>query len=304
MNKSEKNVWATIAALVAHVIFGLAFLFTKIALESASPMVFIADRYVIAFLGLTLVMVVRRKWIRINKNIWKVILMSFFQPVLYFIFETYGIDFTTSSFSSVMISLTPIMSMIFGMFFLREVPSPMQYVFSAMSVAGIVIIALLGKADGTVTLPGVFLLLGAVLSSVGYNVTSRKIAGEFDAFERTYVMAITGMISFVLIAVIENINNPVNLVTPFLTPSYVMSILFLAIVSSIIAYFLLNYANTYMPVAKTTAFSNITTVVSVLAGAVFLDEKLTLVSVGCILMIIAGVWGVQRLGVREKIEGK
>ena len=63
---------------------------------------------------------------------------------------------------------------------------------------------------------------------------------------------------------------------------------------------LLNYANTYLPVAKTTAFSNITTVVSVIAGIIFLDEKLSLASLISAVMIIVGVWGVQILSVKKK----
>ena len=56
----------------------------------------------------------------------------------------------------------------------------------------------------------------------------------------------------------------------------------------------LNFANTYLPVAKTTAFSNLTTVVSVLAGAIFLNEKLGIISALGIVMIITGVWGAQK----------
>ena len=66
-----------------------------------------------------------------------------------------------------------------------------------------------------------------------------------------------------------------------------------------VAFLLLNYANTYLPVAKTTAFSNVTTVVSVIAGAVFLGEKITPVTVVSGVMIIAGVMGVQMIGMRE-----
>lgn len=298
----NKIVSATIAALAAQVIFGFSFMFTKIALQYASPLTVIAARYIVAFLGLTVVMLLTKTKIKFTKNIWKLIIMSIFQPVLYFLCESYGIKMTTSAFSSIMISLIPVVSMVSGIFILKEIPSPMQYVFTALSVLGVIIMALAGNADGTVTLLGILLLFGAVLSSVAYNTASRKISTEFSTLERTYAMTIIGLIVFTAIAFAENINNPQNIIVQFERPSYILAILYLGLVSSVGAFLLLNYANTYLPVAKTTVFSNITTVVSVLAGAVFLEEKLSLEAVISVAMIIAGVWGVQMQNVRKKVQ--
>lgn len=296
----NKVTSATLAALLAQVIFGFSFMSTKIALNYASPTTVIADRYIVAFLGLTIVMLIKKVKFVFSKNIWKLILMSIFQPVMYFLFESYGIKLTTSGFSSVMIALIPVVSMVSGIFILREIPSKMQYVFSLLSVLGVVIMAVSGKADGTVTVLGVILLFGAVISSVAYNTTSRKISDEFGVMERTYAMAVIGLIVFLAIALGENIKAPQNIIIHFKNPSYTMAIVYLGIFSSVIAFLLLNYANTYLPVAKTTAFSNITTVVSVIAGIIFLDEKLSLASLISAVMIIVGVWGVQILSVKKK----
>ncbi|MBR5808783.1 MAG: DMT family transporter, partial [Clostridia bacterium] len=235
-------------------------------------------------------------------DIWKLIVMSLFQPVLYFLFETYGIKLTTSAFSSIMIALIPVVCMISGIFLLKEVPRPMQYIFTALSVSGVAMVALAGKADGTVTPLGVLLLLGAVLSAATYNITSRKISREFSPLERTYAQTILGLAIFLTIAIIENRNAPQNLVINFANPKYCWSIFYLGIVSLVIAFVLLNYANTHLPVAKTTVFSNITTVVSVIAGAIFLKETFTWQTALATVMIVVGVWGVQVLKVKNKEE--
>ena len=284
---------ATLAALGAQVIFGFSFMFTKIALESASPMTVIANRYMVASLGLSLVMLITKTKINLKRNLTKLIMMSVFQPVLYFVFESYGIKLTTSAFSSVVISMIPVVSMVSGIFVLKEVPSPLQYVFSFLSVGGVVIMSLAGSADGTVSAAGIILLLGAVFSSVAYNVTSRKISAEFSVFERTYAMTVIGLIVFTLISVLQNIDNPVNVISAFGSGAYTLAILYLGIFSSVAAFLLLNFANTYLPVAKTTVFSNITTVVSVIAGMIFLKEKFTWETAFSTIMIVAGVWGVQ-----------
>ena len=296
----NKILFATLAAFMAQVIFGFSFMFTKIALGYASPLTVIADRYIGAFLGLTVVMLIKRQKMKINKNIWKLAVMSLFQPVLYFIFESYGIEMTTSGFSAVMISLIPVVAMFSGIFVLKEIPSPLQYIFTALSVGGVVVMTLAGSADGTVKPLGVVLLLGAVLSSVAYNIASRKISAEFTAFERTYAMTVVGLGVFMVIALAENFKNPENIFTPFLNMPYVWAILYLGVVSSVIAFLLLNYANTYLPVAKTTVFSNLTTVVSVIAGALFLGEGFGPQQALSTAMIIIGVWGVQMLSVKKK----
>ena len=167
---------------------------------------------------------------------------------------------------------------------------------------GVVIVALAGKADGTVTPLGVLLLFGAVVSSATYNITSRKISGEFSALERTYAQTIIGLFVFVVIALFENIKTPQNLVIHFANPEYFWAIFYLGIVSSVLAFVLLNYANSHLPVAKTTVFANITTVVSVIAGAIFLKEKFTWQTALATSMIIVGVWGVQALQVKNKRE--
>lgn len=297
---NNKTVKATLAALGAQIIFGFSFMFTKIALNSSTPLTVIADRYLMAFLGMSVVMLFTKTKIKFTKNIWKLVLMSLFQPVLYFLFETYGIKLTTSAFSSIMIALIPVVCMISGIFLLKEVPRPMQYVFTVLSVMGVVIVALAGKADGTVTLSGVVLLFGAVLSSATYNITSRKISGEFSALERTYAQTVIGLLVFLAVALCENITSPQNLIVNFQNAEYFWAIFYLGIVSSVVAFVLLNYANTHLPVAKTTVFSNITTVVSVIAGSIFLNEKFTWETAVATTMIIVGVWGVQALQVKNK----
>lgn len=298
--KKYITIFATMAALGAQIIFGFSFMFTKISLNYASPMTVIADRYMVAFLGMTLVMLLTKQKIRFKKGMWKIILMALFQPVLYFLFETYGIKLTTSAFSSIMISLIPVVSMICGIFTLKELPSPMQYVFSAVSVIGVVIMTLSGKSSGTVTALGILLLAGAVLSSVAFNISSRKISAEFTVVERTYATTVIGLVSFAVIALMENIKKPVNIITPFLSQSYLWAILYLGVLSSVVAFLLMNFANTYLPVAKTTVFANVTTVISVIAGMVFLDEKITVWVVISTVMIVIGVTGVQLLNVKSR----
>lgn len=291
--EKNKTVQATLAALFAQIIFGFSFMFTKICLETASPFVVIADRYLIAFLALSIIMLFSKTKFRWKKGMGTLFLMTFFQPVCYFILETYGIRLTGSSFSAVMIAMIPVISMIGGIFFLGEIPSLLQYIFTGLSVGGVVVVTLSQSVDGVVTLPGFLCLLGAVLASVAYNITSRSISKKFTPMERTYAMTGIGLIVFLGIALVENQAEPMKIFCSFTSVSYTAGILYLGVVSSVLAFFFLNYANTYLPVSKTTVFSNLTTVVSVVAGVFVLGERFSLIAWLATVLIIIGVLGAQ-----------
>ena len=298
--KNKQSVFAVLSALLAQVIFGLSFLFTKICLNTSSALVVIANRYLIAFIGLTSVMIITRTKFRIQKNMWKLLLMSLFQPIVYFLCETYGIQMTNSSFSAVMIAMIPIVAMIGGIFFLGEKPTVWQYFFSILSTAGVILIAVTGVEEGSVLPLGILLLTFAVIASAGYNITSRYISKDFSVLERTYAMTLVGFVSFMVLAFLENVSNPFALISGFSDLEYTGDIFYLGIVSSVIAFLCLNYANTHLPVSKTTVFSNLTTVVSVVAGVLILKEPFSQSAIIGTVMIILGVIGVQILQVKQK----
>ena len=72
------------------------------------------------------------------------------------------------------------------------------------------------------------------------------------------------------------------------------SMVYLSLFSSIAAFLLINFASGELTVAKTTAFCNLTTVISVFAGVIFLGEPFTALSLAASAVIIVGVWGVQK----------
>ena len=290
---AEKKAMA--AAFFACFVFGLSFLFSKMALEIVSPAVLLTFRFGLAFLLMNLLLLTGK--VRLNlkgKNLGGLFLLGFLQPVIYFFCENYGIQMTTATFSAVIIALIPIAALLGGMIFLKEIPSLLQTLFLILSVAGAAVMALWKGGEGTVTPLGVILLFCAVIASASFNALSRKTSVDFSPFERTYMMFVVGLLFFLPVALWETGFRADTLFSYLRYPEVLAATLFLGAACSFLAFLCLNYANTHLPVARTTAFSNVTTVVSVFAGAVFLGEKLTFGTLAASLMIIVGVWGVQR----------
>lgn len=80
-----------------------------------------------------------------------------------------------------------------------------------------------------------------------------------------------GFISFNLIAIIEHINKgTVNVYfKPFTNGTFLISILYLGLFSSLLTAFLLNYSLSYIEAAKVSVFSNLSTLITIIAGVLY-----------------------------------
>ena len=298
----RKVLWGTLAALCGNSIFGFSFMFSRVALQVASPFVMLMYRFCLAFAFMTVVVLWAKKtnrqgWLRFRLS-WKeaapLALLGLIQPVLYFLCESYGISMTNATVSGVIIALIPIVALAAGAVLLGEKPTWRQVLFSLLSIAGVVVMTLQQSSGGDIRPLGVALLVGAVISGAAFNMLSRRLSGKFSALERTYVMMLVGAVIFTLLAVVECRQAPAALLAPLQIGPFMLAMLYLSLLSSILAFLCLNYAATVLPVSKSTAFCNVTTVLSVFAGVVFLGESITLVSVIAAAVIIIGVFGVQR----------
>lgn len=303
METQKKSILpATLAALAGNSIFGFSFMFSRIALAEASPFVMLMYRFVLAFAAINLIALWshrRRKqgWLRFSlhgKPLAPLIALGLIQPVAYFLCESYGISMTNATVSGVIIALIPIMALAAGFLFMGERPSWKQAMFSLLSIAGVVVMTLQQSAGGTVQPWGVVLLIGAVICGAAFNIISRRLSGTFSALERTYVMMLMAAAAFTALAVIETKGNAAQLLAPAAKLPFMGAMLYLSLFSSILAFLCLNYAATILPVGKSTAFCNVTTVLSVFAGVVFLGEPVSVVSLIAAAVIIVGVFGVQK----------
>lgn len=295
-------VGAMIAAALSNCIFGFSFMFSKMAMEVAAPSVLLAWRFVFALALMSLVMLTGKARVRFRgrgRELGMLVLLGVFQPMMYFVCESYGILWSTPTFSGVMIALVPIASLAFAALFVGERPTRGQIAFSLLSIAGLLMITLRETGEGTVQARGVAMLLGAIVSAVGFNIVSRRLACSFSPFERTYMMFLIGAVFFSGYALIET-SNPAAILAPLSQPRFVLSVAYLGGLSSVAAFLLLNYGLTYLTVSRSTAFSNLTTVVSVLAGTLFYGDALSPLSAVASLMIIVGVWGVQKMHLRRR----
>lgn len=287
----KTSTLATLASLAGYSIFGFSFLFSKLALDMTTPFVLLSFRFLTAFLVLNLLLLAGKAKISLKgKPVLPLLLMGVVQPVIYFICEAYGIAMTSSSFSGIMIGLVPVAGLIFGVLFLKEKCTVFQAVCTLCSVVGVALTT--GGGMGEFSLPGFLLLLGAVTSGALFTVLSRSIANHFSAFERTYVMFALGSVVFTAIAAVENRGNFSSLAAPLSSPAFWGAVLYLAVVSSVCAFLLINFSLNHISAGRSLIFSNFTTVISVLAGIFLMGDAFSPIQLIGIAIITVSVFGV------------
>ena len=294
---------AIAAAIVGHSFWGLSFMASRVALNSTPVILLLSHRFLLAFLVMTVLLFTPLGAFRLRgKSLFPLLILGLLEPVIYFFGEQYGILHSSTVFSGVMIALIPIASTLLAIPFLGEKPTMKQIFFCALSVGGVAGIGLLTNNSGSLDWIGVAGLLTAVLSAVAYTLLNRGISERYTPFERTYFMLGFGALVFTVMAAFSVHGDLSQYVKPLEERDYLISVLFLSVCCSVVAYFLSSYVLTKLPVARATAFSNLTTAVSVFAGTVFLHEPFSVVGLLCCALILIGIYGVQRGAAHEEKE--
>ena len=283
------------AVVLGHVFWGFSFMASRVALDIANMFILLSHRFLVAFLIMSFFVVFG--FVKINikgKKIGLLLLLGVLEPLIYFIGEYYGLLHTNSIFSGVMIATIPIITTLAASPILGEKPTLGQLLFCLLSVGGVVGIGLMTSSTGVIEFWGVMGLIIAVVAAAGYTLLGRKISSDFSAFERTYSMMTVGAVVFTLMAIISCKGSIGEYLEPLNHTPYLYGMLFLAIFCSVLGYFLNAYSITYLTVARQTVFANLTTAVSVFAGAIFLHEPFTIWGFLFCAMILLGIYGVQK----------
>ena len=112
-----------ICAATAYTIWGFSYLFTKTALKTATPAVALAGRFLIAFALIHAIRFFGKIPVRLHwRDVKKLLVLGICNPVLYFYLESYGLLYTTTTFSGVMCAMSPYCPCFWLSFFFGNCP--------------------------------------------------------------------------------------------------------------------------------------------------------------------------------------
>jgi drug/metabolite transporter (DMT)-like permease len=289
-----------LAAAIAYGIFGLSYLFSKMALEITEPAILLGARFTITFALLNLLAFTRVLKLNLKgKPLAGPLLLGLLQPVLYFLLENYGIKYTTTSFAGILSSISPVFTAVLGALLLRERPNARQWLCIALSILGVMMVSL-GSTGGENTLAGCLCLLGAYFSGAFYSILVRRLSRRFSAFELTYIMFAMGFFFFAGLAFFQYRGHTLPMLFNALTHrQFAVAVVYLGAFASVGAYMLSNYSLARLPVTRASIFTTFSTVVTVFSGVIVMNDAFTCSSALSFLLILTGVCGVNRFATPE-----
>ena len=307
------ELFAYLCALSKSIIYGTTVFFSGRLTESMDVLDLLALRFLLSFAVMWLLKITGVFKIKIGakdffvKNerspyIRNVLLAALFEPVLYMLLETVGISETTGVTTAVILSMSPVLSVIFEMLLLRERCSLLQKVFLGCGIFGTVYIALnTSTTDGSNSVLGIVALFLAILSGTMFAVFSRKSSKKFAPMEITYISCMLGAVAFNLANVIRHIavGDILHYFDPYFKAENIVGFLFLGVASTIIATAMNNYALSRLQISTMTAFGGVSTFVTVIVGVIFNSEVLEYFHYIGFFFILLRMVGVSVISIRR-----
>lgn len=172
-----------ISSAFAIILWGMSYIWTDKLLELGIPVFyFVFVRILIAGLVLFLLNAAYGRIKRIQRqDIKKFLLLALFEPFIYFVCETYGVELTSPTISAMIIATIPIFSIAAGRIFFKERITGINIAGVVLSLMGIIMVIMKGDIAGKDMVWGIILLLIAVIAEVGHASITKSLSGNYSS---------------------------------------------------------------------------------------------------------------------------
>ncbi len=269
-------------------IWGSTWLFIKLGLEDLPPFTFAGIRFVIAVAILSTIVTLRRLSLPKTSRDWLLLLVT---GILAFCVNYgllfWGEQYISSGLAAVLQSTIPAFGLVIAHFYLPgEQMTPAKIIGIVLGVVGVAVI-FSNQLDvaGTKAVAGCAALIVSSMSAAYSNVLVKAYGKHLDPAILAGGQMFFGLIPLLLIGIPWE-------GSPFAfnwTPMAVVSLIYLAVVGSVVAFLLYYWLVQNMDVTKTMLIALVTPVVAVTLGMLVLDEELHGRTLLGGLMIISGI---------------
>ncbi|MCW8803155.1 MAG: DMT family transporter [Ignavibacteriaceae bacterium] len=289
---TSSKAYRYLLILLAIIFWGTSFVATKTVLHEIRPVTIIILRLILASILLSVIALSTKRAFSINLKSHGWIFILALIATFHLWIQVTGLQYTTASNTGWIIGTAPIFMVVLGLIFYKEKVTILQLAGILIAMFGLLL--LIGKGNilniDLIENKGDLLVLGSAFTWGVYSMVNKKIS-------LSYSPLMTILYLFLMMAVIiipfnlnsETFNSVINL-------SLIgwISILFLGLFCSGIAYVIWAQALRDMESAKVGAFLYFEPLVTVFAAWLFLSEEITLLMIFSGLLITAGVFIVNK----------
>lgn len=280
-----KNVLkANLAMVAVIIIWGISYVSIKVTLVEIPPVTMALIRFMIASMILGIIIRKVEPQSKLDKSdLPKMVLGGIFGITLYFILENIGVNYTTATNASLIVSVVPIITITLDVLFFHGRVSIIKLLGVSIAIGGSYLAV---TANGRVELNSAHfignILMIAAMSWAFFTLLNKSLQEKYSGLFLTTYQTIFGTLFFIPLSLFEYKEWKLFSLIAF------GNILFQAIFCSCLAYLLYIYALKRLEVALTTIYLNLIPIVGVLSGYLILKERVLAIQlVGGLITLLA-----------------
>lgn len=275
-------------ATLSMLFWGLSFVWVKIVYLYYRPFTVVTIRLFLAtFLLLLYQYLIKDKQKISIYDLPKFLLLAFFEPFCYFLGESFGMQYVSSTLASIIIATIPVFSPIFSFLFYREKLTKFGVLGLIISVLGIIILVVDRNFNFNAPIKGILLLLFAVVSAIGYGIVAKKLTFMYNSVTIIKYQNAFGFIYFIPFFIIFDLNHFLS-IKPDLR--LIVNILALTIFASVFAFVLFTKVLKELGINSANIFTNLIPIFTAIFSFFILKENFNLQKIIGIFLVIFGVF--------------
>lgn len=280
MTNKTTTALASAGMLLTAAIWGFAFVVVKDSLDTIPPIYMLAFRFTIAGVALSLIFCRRLKLLNKNLFVHGAVLGSFLFTA--YAFQTIGCQYTTAGKNAFLTTIYVVLVPLFLWGLTRRRPGAHVLVAALLAVTGIGLISL--QSDFSVNFGDILTLV----CGVGYALHMIFIA-RYNATEDVILLTVLQLVYAALFSwILAPIMDGAFPAEAIKNPKAIASMLYLGLISTMLAFFLQNICQKFTPPSVAALFLSFESVFGALFSCIFLHETLTpRMIAGCALLFVA-----------------
>lgn len=283
-----KKATIHIAAFFSMLFWGISYIWSKIVFDYYSPLSTIFLRLIISCVLLLLIILITSQWELIKKKDLILFLAgSLFNPFLYFVGESYGLNQVSASVSAFIIATIPVFTPVIAYFVFKEKLSKLNITGLFISFVGVFFIIINKNLEIEGSSNGINLLFLAVFAAVIYSIFLKKLVLLYKPVTIIFWQNLFGIIYFLPLFLYFDAATIL-----FVKPSNgaVLSLIMLGIFASSFAYVLYTFVIKNIGISKANLYTNLIPVfASITAFMVFDEISKPLKLIGMVIIIVGVV---------------
>lgn len=285
----KNKSWVPVGAAILSMIFwSFSFVWIKIVYEVYGPLTTVLFRLLISS-GLMLVFtILSRKLQKVQPGDLKMfVLLAFFEPFLYFMGESYGLKYVSSTIASVIVATIPLFTPVVAWYFYKEKLSRTNLFGLIITFLGVSLVVLDTSFNFTASPLGVALEFFAVFGAIGYASVLKGISHRYNTFTIITYQNLIGAVFFLPFWLNFEMNEFTQM--PFDAKAF-WAIIKLAIFASTFAFILFTYCVRNLGINKSNIFINVIPVFVAVFAYLILGDQLNFHQMIGIAVVISGLF--------------